>query len=203
MNAPLKVGVVGVGHLGSQHARLYAEIAKPSAGQCQFIGVFDTDRIKVRALTEKHGGGLANYEFKIVWSQLGFGSQPIGQQLRLAMYMTQNGAGWDAYDSGSGVGNNGPFEQIGNNPGDYAAAGQLGATGILGVNVPFGSFPGSNFVTPGFQNPNVNNDYNLVGHGDEIDTIEEYYQLTVPIPEPNSALLVVCGVLGLFALRRR
>ncbi len=51
---------------------------------------------------------------------------------------------------------------------------------------------------------NVNNDYNLVGHGDEIDTIEEYYQLTViPIPEPNSALLVVCGVLGLLALRRR
>ncbi len=57
MNAPLKVGVVGVGHLGSQHARLYAEIAKRSAGQCQFIGVFDTDRIKARALTEKHGGG--------------------------------------------------------------------------------------------------------------------------------------------------
>src|SRR2546427_2397668 len=57
MNAPLKVGVVGVGHLGSQHARLYSEIAKRSAGQCQFVGVFDTDRIKVRALTEKYGGG--------------------------------------------------------------------------------------------------------------------------------------------------
>lgn len=57
MTPPLKVGVVGVGHLGSHHARLYSELAKRSAGQCQFIGVFDPDRIKVRALTEKYGGG--------------------------------------------------------------------------------------------------------------------------------------------------
>ncbi len=64
------------------------------------------------------------------------------------MYMTQNGAGWDDYDSGPGVGNNGPFEQIGDNPGDYDGGGQLGATDVLGVNVPNGSFPGSNFVTP-------------------------------------------------------
>ena len=69
MTPPLKVGVVGVGHLGSHHARLYSELAKRSAGQCQFIGVFDPDRIKVRALTEKYGGGafetaeeLANFE---------------------------------------------------------------------------------------------------------------------------------------------
>jgi len=57
MTAALKVGVVGVGHLGSQHARLYSEIAKRSNGQCEFIGVFDTDNIKGRALTEKVGGG--------------------------------------------------------------------------------------------------------------------------------------------------
>jgi len=53
----IRVGVVGVGHLGSQHARLYSEIAKRSNGQCNFVGVFDTDNIKVRALTEKVGGG--------------------------------------------------------------------------------------------------------------------------------------------------
>jgi len=57
MNPIIKVGVVGVGHLGTHHARIYSEIAKRSNGQCEFIGVFDTDRIRVRALTEKHGGG--------------------------------------------------------------------------------------------------------------------------------------------------
>lgn len=57
MTTLFKVGVVGVGHLGSQHARIYSELAKRSPGQCQFVGVYDPDRIKVRALTEKHGGG--------------------------------------------------------------------------------------------------------------------------------------------------
>lgn len=57
MSTIIKVGVVGVGHLGTHHARIYSEIAKRSNGQCEFIGVFDTDRLRVRALTEKHGGG--------------------------------------------------------------------------------------------------------------------------------------------------
>jgi predicted dehydrogenase len=57
MNDILKVGVVGVGHLGSQHARIYSEIAKRSNGMCSFVGVYDTDNIRVRALTEKVGGG--------------------------------------------------------------------------------------------------------------------------------------------------
>jgi predicted dehydrogenase len=57
MSDILKVGVVGVGHLGSQHARIYSELAKRSNGQYSFVGVFDTDNIRVRALTEKVGGG--------------------------------------------------------------------------------------------------------------------------------------------------
>jgi predicted dehydrogenase len=57
MNPIIKVGVVGVGHLGTHHARIYSEIAKRSNGRCEFIGVFDTDKLKVRALTEKYGGG--------------------------------------------------------------------------------------------------------------------------------------------------
>jgi predicted dehydrogenase len=57
MNDILRVGVVGVGHLGSQHARIYSELAKRSSGQTSFVGVCDTDSIRVRALTEKVGGG--------------------------------------------------------------------------------------------------------------------------------------------------
>ncbi len=58
MSDVIKLGVVGVGHLGSQHARIYSELAKRSNGQCQFVGIFDTDKIKVRALAEKVGGGV-------------------------------------------------------------------------------------------------------------------------------------------------
>jgi len=57
MSDILRVGVVGVGHLGSQHARIYSELAKRSSGQYSFVGVCDTDSIRVRALSEKVGGG--------------------------------------------------------------------------------------------------------------------------------------------------
>jgi len=57
MNETIRLGVVGVGHLGSQHARIYSELARRSNGQCQFVGIFDTDNIKLRALAEKVGSG--------------------------------------------------------------------------------------------------------------------------------------------------
>jgi predicted dehydrogenase len=57
MSDLIRIGVVGVGSLGSQHARIYSEIAKRNAGQFQFVGVFDTDNIKLRATAEKFGGG--------------------------------------------------------------------------------------------------------------------------------------------------
>jgi predicted dehydrogenase len=56
MTQTIKVGVVGVGHLGSHHARLYSEIAKRSNGQCVFAGVFDADATKTKMVAEKHGG---------------------------------------------------------------------------------------------------------------------------------------------------
>lgn len=57
MSSIIRVGVVGVGALGTHHARLYAELAKRSGGTCEFVGACDTDKIRVRAITEKHGGG--------------------------------------------------------------------------------------------------------------------------------------------------
>jgi predicted dehydrogenase len=45
-----KVGVVGVGHLGSRHARLYAE----SAG-AELVGVADVDIERARAVADSHG----------------------------------------------------------------------------------------------------------------------------------------------------
>lgn len=148
------------------------------------------------------GGGLAHYEYKIAWSLLGLGAQPVGSTLRMAMYMTQNGEHWDAYDSGPGLGNGTAHEQIGDSPNDYDTAGRLGATDVLGANVPFGSFPGSNFVPPGFQNADMNNDYNLVGYADDIDTIEEYLEIMV-VPEPSAAALVLLGLAAMSRMRRR
>ena len=41
----LRVGVVGVGHIGSNHARLYAE-----QSAADFTAIYDTDRAKAAEL---------------------------------------------------------------------------------------------------------------------------------------------------------
>src|SRR5204863_307897 len=46
----LRIGVVGVGHIGSNHARLYAEI--PSA---EFTAVYDVDPFRSRTIGGKFG----------------------------------------------------------------------------------------------------------------------------------------------------
>ena len=50
MTNKLRVGVVGVGHIGSNHARLYSEI--PSA---EFAAVFDIDPARAAAISRKYG----------------------------------------------------------------------------------------------------------------------------------------------------
>ncbi len=46
----LRVGVVGVGHIGSNHARLYAEI--PSA---EFVAVYDVDLTRGHTIGKRFG----------------------------------------------------------------------------------------------------------------------------------------------------
>jgi len=45
----LRVGVVGVGHIGNNHARLYAEI--PAA---EFTAIYDVDLARANAISKKH-----------------------------------------------------------------------------------------------------------------------------------------------------
>lgn len=45
----LKVGVIGVGHLGQHHARVYAELV-----DCELIGVADTDAKRGQEIAHKH-----------------------------------------------------------------------------------------------------------------------------------------------------
>src|SRR5438552_7426920 len=49
MQKKLRIGVVGVGHIGSNHARLYAEI--PSA---EFSAIYDVDLAKADAIAKKY-----------------------------------------------------------------------------------------------------------------------------------------------------
>src|SRR5439155_24334370 len=46
----LRVGVVGVGHIGSNHARLYSEIRS-----AEFTAVYDVDAISNRTMALKFG----------------------------------------------------------------------------------------------------------------------------------------------------
>ncbi len=51
----LRVGVVGVGHIGKNHARLYAQL--PGA---EFTSIFDTDHEKAVALAQEYGAHAAS-----------------------------------------------------------------------------------------------------------------------------------------------
>ena len=55
MTRKLRVGVVGVGHIGSNHARLYAEI--PTA---EFTAVYDTDAAKATAIARRYNVQATN-----------------------------------------------------------------------------------------------------------------------------------------------
>ena len=50
----VRVGVVGVGHIGSNHARLYSEL-----GTADLMAVFDTDFARAKAIAEKYGATAA------------------------------------------------------------------------------------------------------------------------------------------------
>ena len=46
----LCVGVVGVGHIGSKHARIYAELP-----QAQLLAIVDTDAVRAREIGNELG----------------------------------------------------------------------------------------------------------------------------------------------------
>ncbi|HEV2437721.1 MAG TPA: Gfo/Idh/MocA family oxidoreductase [Verrucomicrobiae bacterium] len=52
MAAKVRVAVLGVGSLGQNHARIYAELA--GAGQVEFAGIFDTNPETARKIAAKH-----------------------------------------------------------------------------------------------------------------------------------------------------
>ena len=52
MPNPIKVAVLGTGALGSQHVRLYAELA--TAGEVEFVGIFDQNPDSAQALGKQY-----------------------------------------------------------------------------------------------------------------------------------------------------
>src|SRR6516162_1263569 len=56
MASTVKVAVLGVGSLGQNHARLYAELAK--AGQVEFAGIYDANPDTARKIAAKHGAKI-------------------------------------------------------------------------------------------------------------------------------------------------
>ena len=52
MATRVRVAVLGVGSLGQQHARIYAEMHRQDA--VELVGVYDTDPAQAKAIAEKH-----------------------------------------------------------------------------------------------------------------------------------------------------
>lgn len=49
MQKKVRVGVVGVGHLGQHHARVYAELE-----ECELVGVADTNAVRGQEIADRH-----------------------------------------------------------------------------------------------------------------------------------------------------
>ena len=47
----MDVGVIGVGNMGRNHARIYSELKSVSS-----LGLFDVNMVVAKTLAEKHGG---------------------------------------------------------------------------------------------------------------------------------------------------
>jgi len=58
VRSPLRTGVVGIGHLGSLHAKMYSEI--PGA---EFVGAFDTDKAKCDSAVSQFRGARSFSSF--------------------------------------------------------------------------------------------------------------------------------------------
>jgi predicted dehydrogenase len=52
---PLRVGVVGVGAFGRNHARVYRGLQNETASNVQFVGVVDTDAVRAQAVATEFG----------------------------------------------------------------------------------------------------------------------------------------------------
>lgn len=52
---PINVGVIGVGHIGKSHARVYSELG----GLARLTAVFDTDHAAAEAVASRHGARAA------------------------------------------------------------------------------------------------------------------------------------------------
>lgn len=179
---------------GGGFANLMSTGLSPSmiAGESQSLanGMFDwAAAVNASAGYDIINGNAGEYEIAIPWSMLGLSGAPnAANPLRIAAYTTQNFGQADVYDSAPGWGNSFAFEEIGDCPGDPDTGGQLGACDPGSF---VGSLPGSNFVANLNFNP---------GRLDGIDTIEEYFQ--VSIPEPATLLLAALGVAAIRARRR-
>ena len=51
MSSKLKVAVLGVGSLGKEHARIYADLA--ASGEIDFAGVYDVSAAQAQKVAEK------------------------------------------------------------------------------------------------------------------------------------------------------
>lgn len=49
IHSPVRVGVVGVGHMGREHARIYAQLP-----QAAFVGVYDVEYATARKIAQQH-----------------------------------------------------------------------------------------------------------------------------------------------------
>ena len=83
----LRVGVVGVGHIGTNHARLYSEITS-----ADFTAVYDLDSARANSVAKKFGGAVAKslHEFSELVDAASVAT-PTGSHYEIARGLLEKG----------------------------------------------------------------------------------------------------------------
>ena len=72
MSNKIKAGVIGIGAIGKNHARIYSEI-----DSADLVAVFDTDTDAAKEIVNLYGGILAgSIEEFLLWSMLSRSQRP-------------------------------------------------------------------------------------------------------------------------------
>lgn len=87
MSAKLRVGVIGVGHLGQHHARVYAELE-----ECELVGVADSNPVRGQEIAQRHATAFFE-DYRALFGQVDALSiaAPTAQHYNIGLDCLQHG----------------------------------------------------------------------------------------------------------------
>lgn len=115
------------------------------------------------------------YEFAVSFSDIGMSSPPVETQVNFALYTTQDGDGYDTYDTGPGCGQATDWEELGDFPYDADHCGG-NVDCVTGLEDSCGAADSDDTLGAGVAQADRYPGSDNTTH--DVDTIQEYYGIT-------------------------